>query len=271
MLVTDVRRARGRRRWEPVAVALPCFGVLAAVTLLPGDLRLLAVPLALVAGAAIERYRQGGRERPLSLAETPRRWRLALTTVGWRYALPALAATATGVTVLALPQLGPEQRGEDATEAQGGGQRPVDAKLPNVKVLRARPNSPFRVRGASFTVSPPAAEPWAQAIRSRTAGRGATWVTVGVEGRNLARRRFNPNALSYRVRDARGNRFAPAVGGGTGPVSLGRTGFLQRGESAQARLGFRVPRSARRLRLVFEPVRDGSIQVEVPLARDGSG
>lgn len=273
MLVTDARRVRGPRRREPVFVALTCFAALAALTLLPGDLRLLAVPLALVAGTAIERFRQGGRERPLSLADTPQEWKRTLAAVGSGYALAALAATAAGVTVLALPVLEPEQPGNGASGAQPRAQRGSGPELPKVTVLRHRPDTTIRVRGAHFTVFlPPAAEPWARAVRSRKGGGGASWVVLGVEGRNLARRRFNPNALSYRLRDARGNLFAPAVGGGTGPASLARTGFLERGEAAQARLGFRVPRPVgRRLTLVFEPVRDGSLQVEVPLWREGAG
>jgi hypothetical protein len=268
MLVADVRRARGRRWQEPVAVALACFAALAAMMLLPGDLRLLAVPLALVAGAAIERHRQGRRERPLSLADTPQEWKRTLATVGWGYALAALATTAAGVAVMALPEVRSGQLGERAGDAAGGAERAAAPDFPEVKVLRGQPGTPVRVRGASFTVFLPGTVTWAQAIRSRQAGRGATWVVVGVDGHNLTRRRFNPNALSYRLKDGRGHSWAPTIGGGTGPGSLGRTGFLERGEIAHARLGFQVPRSARRLTLVFEPVRDGSIQVQVPLARE---
>jgi hypothetical protein len=271
MLVTEPPRANGRPRGEALAVGLLCSALLAALALLPGDWRLLALPLALVAGAAIERYRQAGRKRPLSLADTPQEWRRTLGAVGWRYALPALVATAGALGVLSLPEFRSAHPGNGVGERSRGGQRSAVSQLPQVEVLRRRPGIPVRVRGASFRVFLPAAEPWAEAIRSRNAGSGASWVVLGIDGRNLARRQFNPNALSYRLRDARGNRFAPLIGGGTGPASLGRTGVLDRGETAQARLGFRVPRSARRLTLVFEPVSDGSIQVEVPLARKSGG
>jgi hypothetical protein len=281
MLLTEPPRAKGRRHGEALAVGLVCFMVVAAAVLLPGNWRLLAVPLALVAGAMVERFRQGGRERPPTLADTPKAWKQALATAGWPYAGAALAATAAGVALLVLPALRSQQP-EGSARADRAGQGAAVTQLPEVGVLRRRPGRAVRVRGASFTVFLPTAEDWGDmirsrragrgaTIRSRRAGRGATWVVVGVNGRNLSRTRFNPNALSYRIRDDRGNRFAPVVGGGTGPASLGRTGFLERGETAQARLGFRVPRAARRMTLIFEPVPDGSVQVQVPLGRSGPG
>lgn len=88
---------------------------------------------------------------------------------------------------------------------------------------------------------------------------------VVVNSRNIARDHFNPNRLSYRLRDSRGTLYFPDIGGGTGPFSLSDTGSLERGEVAKAELAFRVPRSRRRLSLVFEPTVHGSVQVRVPL------
>jgi hypothetical protein len=270
VLLTEPPRAKGRRHGEALAAGIVCFLAVAAAVLLPGDWRLLAVALALVAGAMVERYRQGGRERPLTLADTPQAWKRALATAGWPYAGAALAATAAGVALLVLPGLRSQQP-EGSARADRASQGAAVTQLPEVRVLRRPPGRAVRVRGASFTVFLPAAEDWANEIRSRRAGSSGTWLVVGVDGRNLSRTRFNPNALSYRLRDDRGNRFAPVVGGGTGPASLGRTGFLERGETAQARLGFRVPRAARRMTLIFEPVPDGSVQVQVPLGRSDPG
>jgi hypothetical protein len=89
---------------------------------------------------------------------------------------------------------------------------------------------------------------------------------VVVNTRNLARDHFSPNRLSYRLRDSRGALYFPDIGGGMGPSSLSDTGSLERGEAAKAELAFRVPRSRRRLSLVFEPTVDGPVQVRVPLA-----
>jgi hypothetical protein len=264
MLVTERPGTKGHTRREALAVGLLCSAVLGALALLPEDRRLLALPLTLIAGAAIERYRQARRQEPLSLADTPREWKRALGAMGWRYVLPALVATAGGVAVLSMPDLRSTHPGNGAGEHDRGG-RTAAPELPGVKLVRRRPGVPVRVRGASFRVFLPGAEPWARAIRSRETDAGTAWVLVGVDGTNLARGRFNPNALTYRLKDADGNRFAPLIGGGTGPASLASTGFLERGDTAHARLGFQVPTSARRLTLVFEPVADGSVQVAVPL------
>ena len=252
-------------------MALSCLAPVVAVALLPGDWRLLAVPLALLAGTTVERYRQGGRERPLSLTATPREWRRSIAAVGWPYALAGVAATAVAAALLGLPAPRDQPPEADAGGVARSSRSAAIPGLPEVKRIRYPPGRSIRAPGASFRVSLPAREPWARAIRSRDAGRRATWILVGIDARNLHRRRFNPNALAYRLADAGGNRYAPVVGGGTGPGSLRRTGFLPPGKRAQARLGFRVPRSARGLALVFEPVPDGSLQVEVPLARGRSG
>ena len=259
----EPRRAKGRRNAEVTAVALACLAPVAAIALLPADGRILAVPLAVVAGATAERHRAGRRARPLTLAATPREWRRAVAAVGWGYALAGVTAAAAAAMLLALPALRerpPEPHAAERSAPRGAGSTSGEVELARYALGRT-----IRLAGASFRVSVPAAAPWVRTIRSRSPGKHAKWVLVGVEARNRGRRRFNPNALAYRLADARGNRYAPLVGGGTGPASLSTTGFLAAGERAQARLGFRVPRAARRLALVFEPVPDGSLQVRVPL------
>jgi len=265
MLLTDAPRVPRRRRGEALAVALACAAVAVALLALPGDWRLVAVPLALTAGTVVERYRQGRRAEPLGLAETPRAWQRTLVALGWRYVLAALAATAAAAGLLGLPVRNADRMSTRPMEAEPGASSADAHALPAVRALVGRPGHPLRARGASFTVLHPIARPWARSIRARPAAKPHIWVAIGVDGRNIHRRRFNPNALSYRLSDARGRLYAPVVGGGTGPASLARTGFLRPGATAQARLAFLVPKTAGHLTLVFEPVRDGSLQVRVPL------
>ncbi len=106
---------------------------------------------------------------------------------------------------------------------------------------------------------------WAREIRRRPPGPGHKWVTVAVRGRNVSRRRFDPTRLAYRLRDERDTAYIGAFRGGTGPRSLARRGSLARGESAVVQLGYRVPRSARRLTLVFEEHAVSGTQIVVPL------
>ena len=225
----------------------------------------VAVFVAFLAGVALERHRQGRRTRPLTLAETPSAWWRTLGALGWRYALAAAAAGLAALGILGLP--GPETDRVRADERASRASAALAAKAvsPSVTLLTRRAGRSFRIRGAVFRAFRAAGEPWAQSIHSKDAGRHTSWVVVGVNGRNLARPRFNPNTLPYRLKDTRGNRYAPVVAGGTGAASLAKGGSLRRGESAEARLAFRVPAYARRVTLVFEPVADGSIQVEVPL------
>jgi hypothetical protein len=94
---------------------------------------------------------------------------------------------------------------------------------------------------------------------------------LAIDVRNLSRRRFMPNSIAYRLRDDRGRSYWPDVGGGIGPGSLGRTGRLERGQLANMRLRFRVPRGTRRVALVFEPSSASGLQVRVPLGPVGRG
>src|SRR5918994_1866996 len=247
MLLVDSSPAQRRRRGEELAVALACAAVAIALVVLPGDWRLLAVPLALAAGTVVERYRQGRRSQPLGLAETPRAWQRTLEALGWRYVLAALGATAAASGLLGLPEPSADRMRAQPNEAEPGASRAAAHALPAVRTQAGRPGRPVRAGGASFTVLQPTAEPWAQLIRARPAANHHVWVVVGVDGRNIKRRRVNPNALSYRLSDARGRLHAPVVGGGHGPASLASTGFLRPGETAQARLAFLVPKTAGRL------------------------
>jgi hypothetical protein len=265
MLPADPSGAQRRRRGEALAAALTCAAVAIALVALPDGWRLVAVPVAFAAGTIIERYRQGRRTEHLSLAETPRAWRQALTALRWRYVFAALAATIAAAGLLSLPELSPNRIRHQRDEADPGAGRAGPPALPHIKTIAGRPGRTVRAHGASFTVFHPTAEPWARSIRAQRAADRHTWVVVGVDGRNIHRRRFNPNAFAYRLRDGRRNLYAPVVGGGTGPASLARTGSLRPGESAQARLAFLVPTTAGHLTLVFEPGRDGSLQIQVPL------
>jgi hypothetical protein len=233
--------------------------------LLPEPVSALAFAAAFVAGAAIERYRQGRRERPLRLAETPRLWiATARDSVGIPATAIAACAGLAALGVLILPSLSTVRHGPPADGAAEG--RRIDrSSLPRLKVMRPASGVAFTVGGARFRVF--GASSSAAAVDRGQPRPGRRWIYVGVEGRNLRRSHFNPNHLSYRLADERGNAFYPDLSAGTGPPSLGETGFLGRGETARTRLGFRVPRAARRLSLVFEPLPSGRVQVRVLLAQ----
>jgi hypothetical protein len=231
----------------------------ASAALSPGSSEILVLGAAFIAGTALERYRQGRRERPMRLSETPGLWvAMARESVGMPATLLAAGAVIAALVVLVLPSISPTQPDlpVEATEGRAADQ----SSLPRLKVLRPAPGSSFAVGGARFRVF---------RVESATSGRRRTGsarrrVKVGVTGQNLRRSRFNPNHLSYRLVDARGNAFHPESSGGSGPSSLGETGFLRRGDTAQARLGFLLPPSARGLSLVFE-LPGGRVQVRIPL------
>lgn len=246
-----------------VALAL---GLLLAggALLLPGRYRLAIAVAAFVCGVGFERYRQGGRDRPLTLAESPALWWATLRhSIGLPYAFAALAATAAALTVLLLPSLRPDPKSVETTR------RPVrpTAVLPELPLRIHRLGKRFVISKASFRVLLADGQPWAEHVRAEDPGPGRRWVTLVVESRNLGRPNFDPNRLSYRLGDERGNLYSPDLSGGTGPGSLSTKGRLRRGEAAEARLGFRVPASARALVLVFEPTPSGDQQVRVPLGR----
>jgi hypothetical protein len=248
-----------------------CVPALTAAVLAPEQLRPVALVAAFVAGATVERYRQGRRGRPLRLAETPAAWGDAVRhSIGVAHALAAGLAAAAALGLVLLPSLSRAPSPDRAAAARGHGQAPAVSDLPRIEVVRPGGGRRFSVRGLSFRVFRIRQASAGVGVAQRPAGRGLEWLQLGVDVRNVGRRRFRPNSLAYRVKDERGRAYWPDVGGGTGPATLAKTGFLERGESAQARLGLRVPRSARRLRLVFEPVPNGSLQVEVPLPRESA-
>jgi hypothetical protein len=217
-----------------------------------------------VAGAAIERYRNARRERPLPLSETPRAWaRVVRESIGLSYSLVGGVAAVCAFAVLLLPALSGTGAPDEGAQVSG---RVLGAKLslPDVQVLRRTLGRAFRVKGVSFRIFTLAPAQAGLGLH-RPAGRGMTWLRIGVDVRNLAHARFRPSAVAYRLKDERGRSYSPDVSGGTGPASLGRNGMLDRGELYRARLSFRVSRSAGRVKLVFEPLPDGSLQVEVPL------
>jgi hypothetical protein len=228
---------------------------------------LIALLLAFAAGAAVERYRQGRRERPLRLADTPSAWAHAVRhSVGEAHALAAALAVAAALALLLLPSLAGAPMPD---RPRGPGLARTSATLPRVEVVRRDAGRAFTMRGLRlrvFRVREP--RPGVAPLR-RAARRGRAWLSVGVDVRNLRRRRFVPNALAYRLGDGRGRSYWPDIGGGTGPASLAQTGHLRRGELARTRLSFRVPRGGRRLALVFEPSSASALQVRIPLGRSG--
>jgi hypothetical protein len=220
-----------------------------------------------VAGAAIERYRNARREQPLTLGATPHAWaRGVRESIGLWYSLIGGLAAVSALAVLLMPALSgtgePDTRAAVSARVAG-----VKISLPAVNVLTRAPGTPFTARGVSFRVSALRAIPASLGPLQRPAGRRLRWMLVGIDSRNLSRPRFRPSAVAYRLEDERGRSYWPDIGGGAGPASLGQTGFLGRGELFRTRLSFRVSRASRRLTLVFEPVPDGSVQVEVPLGR----
>ena len=242
--------------WVASALVVVAALALANSANLPGWMRVLLVTAAFGLGAAFERVRRarpGGS--PLSTVAS---------TVGTGRALAAGALLATALVILLLPGNQADPGADRSAEATA----PISVgSLPEVTTRRQRAGKRFTVSGASFRVVEARGEGWPADIRRVSAGPGKRWVTVAVEASNTSRRRFNPTTLSYRLTDPSGQQYYPDRSGGTGPPSLGATGSVERGQTAEARLGFRVPRPARVLSLVFEPVQPSSVQVRVRLRR----
>jgi hypothetical protein len=244
-----------------------CGAALTVVLLTAQRLGAVALTAAFLAGATVERYRQGRRKRPLGLADTPGAWAGAVReSVGLPYSLAAGLGILAALALLMLPP-GPGDHGSDepVTRDARGVARAGQA-APQIQVVHRRAERRFVLRGLSFRVFA-TGDPPPNILPLRPAGGGARWVPLGVDIRNLGRRRFAPNALAYRLRDGRERSYWPETGGGTGPASLARTGRLRRGQGARMRLTFRVPHDARRLTLVFEPDAAGPLQVRVPFGR----
>jgi hypothetical protein len=261
-LGATTRRRPSRDAW----LALCCCGpALAAIVLAPGPVALAA---AVVTGVVLERFRQGHRERPLRLADTPAAWVESVrSSTGVRHAAAAGIAAVAALAVLLLPSLAPRPGSEQTLARTGGPAPPAKTTLPRIEILRRSPRRAFTSAGVSFRVFP--MRPSAGGLQHHP-GAGREWMSVGVEVRNLARRRFRPSSVAYRLKDDRGHAYSPDIGGGTGPASLARTGYLARDEIAYARLSFRIPRAAGSLSLIFEPDPSRPLQVQVPLRRSSA-
>ena len=236
---------------------------MAVALLLPAGWRLALLPLVFLAGAALERARHDHGPQPPPLRDTPAAWRATVSeSIGW----PAVGVGATLIAAAAALVL---VRGDnDSRDGAGRVQSTTrPAAPPALPVRRERVNREFRAHGAAFRVSNETDALWAREIRRRPPGRGRKWVTVAVRGRNLNRPRFDPTRLAYRLRDHHGTAYIGAFRGGTGPRSLAQRGTLDRGQSALVQLGYRVPRSARRLTLVFEDHALSGTQIRVSLGQ----
>jgi hypothetical protein len=253
-------RRVSRDAWLALAV---CGPALAVAVLAPTP---VAITAALVAGATLERYRQGRRERPLRLADTPAAWADDVReSVGVRPALVAGLAALAALGVLTLPSLAVDGDSDGRSGQETSGPSHAKPTLPRIAYLRRAPHRAFKASGVRFRVFRIGRSVGGVQIQRMPASGHSRWVSVGVDIRNIARRRFRPSDIAYRLKDGRGRSYWPEIGGGTGPSSLGRTGYVGRGEIAQTRLSFRVPRSAHRLSLIFEPGSKGAVQVHVPL------
>lgn len=224
--------------------------------ILPAELLLLVAAAAgFVAGIAFERVRHS----PARPDEAPA-WRERLSEIGTvrTAAAAALGAAAIGVLFVSFG-------GGGRPDAPAGPPRGDAGPRPELRP-RTRPvGRAFTVRAAAFRVAEAGAAAWARELASRSPGRGMRWLAVTVMVKNVDRRRFDPSRLSYRLRGRGGALYNPDRQGAVGPPGLAQKGGILPGESAQVRLGFRIPRSARRVSLTFEPVEQGSLQVRVPL------
>jgi len=238
--------------------------VVVAVLFLDGP-RLSALVVAVVAATALERHRQATRPRPLTLTATPRAWRYTIeTTIGLRAALLSASLLAAAWLSLTHTPFGSEGATVHAPPAASTA---VDSTgLPALPIRTYRPGQSFSIEGATFRVTLNSLAPWAAHLRTSATGGGSRWVAVQVDTTNLSRSRFDPNDLDYRLRDRRGAVYYADVHGGTGPASLSTPGLLRPGLTAESQLGFRVPRGAESLTLVFEPVIGGPVQVHVDLS-----
>jgi hypothetical protein len=238
--------------------------VVVAVLFVDGS-RLSALVVAVIASTALERHRQATRPRPLTLAATPRAWRHTIeTTIGLRAAL--LSASLLGAAWLLLTHAPLGSEGVTVHAPLSASTAVASTRLPVLPIRTYRPGQSFSIEGATFRVTLNSSAPWAAHLRSSAAGRGVRCVTIEVDTTNLSRSRFDPNDLDYRLRDRRGAIYYADVHGGTGPASLSTPGLLRPGLTAESQLGFRVPRNAGSLTLVFEPVIGGPIQVHVDLS-----
>jgi hypothetical protein len=255
-----------RRALSSLGYLVPLLALLMAAVALTDGQRFPAFATAVLASAALERHRQARRPRPLTLAATPRAWKAAVeTNIGAaEAAVVTLLVAAAAWLVLARPELGP-QVARSPTLAGAGIHSAPKSRIPRVRVSRSQPGRWFTADSAKFRALANPREPWAAALVGRAGGRGLHWVAIEVDTKNLRRHHFDPNTLDYRLHDGAGNVYHPDLGGGTGPATLSSPGLLRPGLIAESRLGFRVPVSAERLMLVFEPALGASMQIHVPV------
>jgi hypothetical protein len=245
-----------------ILVAL-LVGVLGVALLLPAMLRPVAIVLGFVAGAGFERYRQDHLPLPPALAETPSIWWWKLRDeIGVGTTLVALVLAAAAVAVVGLSVTG----GSDHTlsdasppAAAGGGAGPA----PELAIREEPAGAFFEAAGASFRVLPAAGAGWASTLPAAP-GEGLRWIAVAVEAR-AATRDLAPATLSFRLSDAEGGLYYPDQQGSIGAPSLTERGFLSPGESAEVRLGFRVPVAAEGLALEFEPRAGAAAKLRISL------
>lgn len=226
--------------------------------ILPAELLLIVAAAAgFVAGIAFERVRHT-RGRPSSAPAWPER--LSEIGVARTAAAAVLVAAAIGVLFVSFG-------GGGQPDVPAGPPRGDAGPRPELRARSQRAGRTFTARAAAFRVSvEDAGSGWARELSARSPGRGMRWLAVGVVVKNVDRRRFDPSRLSYRLRGSREALFYPDRQGAVGPPGLAQKGGLLPGESAQVRLGFRIPRRARRLTLTFEPVEQGPLQIRVPLS-----
>jgi hypothetical protein len=235
------------------------------VVLLVDRPRLPSLVVAVIAATALERHRQAGRLRPLTLAATPRAWRHTIqTTIGLRAALLSASLLAAAWLLLTHAPFGSENTIVHAPPATSTAAD--STRLPGLPIRTYRAGQSFSIEGAAFRAILPSSAPFAASLRRSVAGRGLRWVAVQVDTTNLSRIRFDPNDLDYRLRDSSGAIYYAEVHGGTGPASLSTPGLLRPGLTAESQLGFQVPRGAGAFTLVFEPVIGGPVQVHVDLS-----
>lgn len=253
---------RGGNWWVLVVALASAIALVLLVDRLPENLDVIAIGAALVAGAGVERWRQYRDPRPPSLRATPAAWWATFGRgVGIGYALPALLLAAAAAAILFVSLDAREPATGTAPPAA-----PADAgRQPRIPVLNRPEGRPFAVRGVAFMVTASPVADWADAILAEPPGTGRRWLTVAVRTKNIARGSFNPAVLDFRLRGSGSVLVGPDRQGAVGPPTLTRGGTLPPGESAQVRLGFRVPRDPTRFALFFEPVPNGQRQVRVRL------
>lgn len=236
--------------------ALVVLAALAGASLadLPGLVRILVVAASFGVGLAFERVRTTAPAgSPLTAISE---------SISGRTAALAAALAAGAVALLLIPGDEPERDEADETAAA-----PVVqvGSLPDVRTRRGTVGRPVRAAGATFEVDDADEESWALDMQETPAGHGRRWVALAVTATNRRDERLSPTTLSYRLTDAEQGQYYPDRSSGTGPPSLGATGAIGRGQTAEIQLGFRVPDSAEGLVLVFEPAEPAPLQVRVAL------